>query len=259
MKNNKKLYSRKKKSIKSNKKKSNKRNKYKIVVVNKTNKKNINKMLNKNDWLILHHSHSCPHCIDMLPIWNKFKVSKPNINILEVEGSYVDYVKLPENIYFVPVIHFYNKRKKIFESFDKDITPKSLSHFIKDMRKKTKKNILQKAAGSSEYQIIDKNIQLDYKTLLNNGPWIILFHSKHCGHCINMMGEWSKFKNTKPNINILDIESSNLNKTELPDNIKIIGFPTILFYHNNDITEFNGKRTVDNFNEFVTTKLSTPS
>ena len=50
-----------------------------------------------------------------------------------------------------------------------------------------------------------------------------------------MMSEWQKFKDSKPKVNILELESSDLNNIEAPTNID--GFPTIVFWNNKETTE----------------------
>ena len=242
----------KSKTYKKNKQKggklSNKKhNKYKIIVVEKKSKPSkLKKMINKGNWLILHHSHSSYHCVEMFPLWEQFKKSKPTINILEVEGQFIDYVKLPEPIYYVPTIHFYNKSKKHNEQFKGKITSNRLKRFIKKHKNKIK--TIQK--GSGEFKIIDKNIKNTYnKDLLNNGKWMILYHSHSCPHCLIMIDEWNKFKTSNPPINILEIEANDLNYIEPPTNV--MGFPTILFLDKDNITEFSGERTYDNFLKFM--------
>lgn len=249
-----KKYRNSKKSIKSTKKKhfqkggkkNNKKTSYQTIVLNaKSDLKNFkNSMLNKGEWLILHHSHTCPHCVTMIPKWNKFKGTRPKVNILEVEGNMFNAVKVPETIYFVPVIHLLNRNKNIFDKFIGNATTKNLKKFVS--KKRTRK--IQK--GSGEFQIIDKNITENYNSdLLNNGKWIILYHSHNCPHCVNMMPEWQKFKESTPEINILEIESDDLNNIKPPTNI--VGFPTIVLWENKNITEFRGERTLDGFNNFI--------
>ena len=101
------------------------------------------------------------------------------------------------------------------------------------------------------FKIIDNNIPHDCNNLLNTGKWLILIHSEYCPHCINMMKEWNTFKELKPNVNILEIESKYLNNITLPNNINIDGFPTILLWNNNEPTYFNGMRTAQNFTNFI--------
>ena len=72
---------------------------------------------------------------------------------------------------------------------------------------KERKQSYFKKIGNSLPKIVDKNIKENYnRDLLNNGKWLILYHSHNCPHCVDMMPEWQKFKDSKPEINVLEIE-----------------------------------------------------
>lgn len=237
---------------KNNKNKTIKKSAYKTIVLNtKSNLKNFkNSMLNKGNWLILHHSHTCSHCVIMMPKWNKFKETRPKVNILEVEYALFDAVKVPEPIHFVPTIHLLNRNKKIFEEFIGKATPPNLKKFVATKRNVTASKNREIQKGSGEFKIIDKNIKENYnRDLLNNGKWLILYHSHNCPHCVDMMPEWQKFKDSKPEINVLEIESNDLSTIEAPTDI--VGYPTLVFWNNAETTEFSGERTSEKFKEFV--------
>ena len=253
-------YRKSKTSIKSKKrfqkggkdKKKVKKTTYKNIVLKSPTdlKKFKNSMLNKGNWLILHHSHTCPHCVIMMPKWNKFKETRPKVNILEVEHKLFDAVKVPEPINFVPVIHLLNRSKQIFDEFLGKATPSNLKKFVSKKRNINISKNRKTQKGSGEFKIIDKNIKENYnRDLLNNGKWLILYHSHNCPHCVDMMPEWQKFKDSKPKINVLEIESNDLNNIEPPTDI--VGYPTIVFWDNAETTEFSGERTSEKFKEFV--------
>ena len=220
------------------------RPKYKTIVLEteKDLKKYSKEMLNKDDWLILYHSHQCPHCVSMIPMWNKLKKSKPTVNILEVESAVFNHIDMQEPVMFIPTIRFLNKKKNIFEEYNGEKTLANLKKFIKSSSlKKTP------AKENKEFSIVENKYDRD---MLNEGHWVILYHSHHCPHCISMMPEWQRFKEMKPEINILELENELLRSIEPPTEVS--GYPTITYYDvNKPPVKFNGERTAEALQKFI--------
>ena len=255
-------------SLKQTKKKKLKKKQRNYKMITLQSKKDIinykKSTLTNGEWIVLHYSLGCHHCIEMKPIWNAFKKTKPKINILEIEANYFDMIDFPKPIFFVPTIHYLNAKAKIVKQFEGQVILNKLLSFVSTSKQKPKpkrkpkiksrKRHTTKQKGSGNYKIIDKDIATIYhKNLLKNGKWILLIHSHYCPHCVHMMPEWNTFKQSKPNINILELESNDLSNIELPKQIQIQGYPTILFINNGNIVEFKGERTAKQFRQFIET------
>lgn len=91
------------------------------------------------------------------------------------------------------------------------------------------------------------------ETKMKKGDWVVNYHADYCGHCQRMKPEWERFVNKMKknrNINIADIESKMI--PQMKEQPKIMGFPTIKYYHNNmDVADHDGDRTCDGFEQFT--------
>ena len=80
----------------------------------------------------------------------------------------------------------------------------------------------------------------------------IFFKMNGCPHCEKMQGEWDKFvKNNRTNIPTKELEASANQKLAKQYGVK--GYPTLLLVEGNTvISTFDGERTAEKFEEFVT-------
>lgn len=92
-----------------------------------------------------------------------------------------------------------------------------------------------------------------YEKELNKGTWLNRYYAELCPYCVEMAHEWKKFisQKKKVNIKIASVEESAFNQLKnQPANIQ--GFPTITITYNGKlVSEFNGKRTCQNFQKFI--------
>lgn len=88
---------------------------------------------------------------------------------------------------------------------------------------------------------------------------LYLIHSKGCGHCISMMGEWEKLKGkvasgNASGLTITDIEASSDEFKNIKQDlgITIEGFPTIVKKKNGKTEYYSGARTADEIYKWAT-------
>ena len=83
----------------------------------------------------------------------------------------------------------------------------------------------------------------------------VLFYAPWCGHCKTTKPYFDKFKESyKGPLEIIDIDCEDEQHKELITQQEIKGFPTIRYYPDGlrgQYTEYNGGRTTDDFNEYV--------
>ena len=90
-------------------------------------------------------------------------------------------------------------------------------------------NIIFHTSPNIKYNSINSDIE----NKISNKPNITLYYADWCPHCLNIKPYWDKFYNKNKNIyNILSVNCSN----NCP-NPNIIGYPTILFEYNKNISE----------------------
>tara|TARA_Y100000389_G_C17454236_1_gene516946 strand:+ start:564 stop:1007 length:444 start_codon:yes stop_codon:yes gene_type:complete len=96
-----------------------------------------------------------------------------------------------------------------------------------------------------------------------NTMYLIKFYASWCGHCKNMKDEWEqlyhKYEPGKLQVNgntvkIIQINADSPHMKSFVENYQhdITGFPTIIKLKNGVITEYNGERTFDSMDKFLT-------
>lgn len=98
--------------------------------------------------------------------------------------------------------------------------------------------------------IIIKNFNKSSVKIEKGKKQLILFYENWCGHSVRMLPEWEKLE--KENTNGVEIKKvvCSDNK-ELCKGEGIKGYPTIKYYDENGVHEYNGDRTKDGFMSFL--------
>jgi thioredoxin-like negative regulator of GroEL len=87
--------------------------------------------------------------------------------------------------------------------------------------------------------------------LLNKNKWVVLYHWKQCGHCIELLPKWKSVTENEKNCCIMDIEYDNYPYLKKKFT-NVTGFPSIVVYSNgNSIKEFKEQRTTANLKKFI--------
>ena len=95
-------------------------------------------------------------------------------------------------------------------------------------------------------------------------PILLKIYADWCHYCQMMQEQWDllKMQNTStPDIDILEIESSNLNdlqnfnKSHKGQNVEYSRFPTIAKYHNGKVEYYKGQRDAKSMMSWAKAKL----
>ena len=85
---------------------------------------------------------------------------------------------------------------------------------------------------------------------VKKGLWLVEFYAPWCGHCKNLAPEYEKAaKALKGIANIAAIDASN----ERTD-VQIQGYPTIKFFQDGKVSDYDGPRTADGIVDFILRK-----
>lgn len=104
-------------------------------------------------------------------------------------------------------------------------------------------------------------LELDdrFAEVQNHGSWLVMFYAPWCGHCKHMEPTWLDVGKQ-----LLEIESDvqvgkvdAVKYSSLASQHHIRGFPTVKFFKDGDVFEYNGARTTKNIVSYVT-RLSGP-
>lgn len=102
-------------------------------------------------------------------------------------------------------------------------------------------------------KIVSSEDAANLSNQLKQGNWLVLYHADWCGHCQQMKPEWNRvinqFTDSSNNINIADIESTHIPSMIKPPTIQ--GYPTIIMYSDNKVSEYNGARISSDIAKFA--------
>lgn len=88
-------------------------------------------------------------------------------------------------------------------------------------------------------------------SLLKKNKWIVLYHWKQCGHCIELLPKWKTVTKNENNCCIIEIEYSAYPHLQKKFT-NVSGFPSIIVYDNGKIiNEFKEQRTLVNLKKFI--------
>lgn len=86
---------------------------------------------------------------------------------------------------------------------------------------------------------------------VKKGVWLVEFYATWCGHCRNLAPEYEKAANALKGIaNIAAIEADK-EKTD----VQVQGFPTIKFFQDGKMSDYDGARTASGIVDFMFRKL----
>lgn len=119
-----------------------------IVKIHAENK-NVNKHLEvfnqnrkKGTWFVKYYANWCPHCTSMQSQWNNLEnhevLQKKNINIAEIEESFVHKLNFKPDVLGFPTIKLYNNGEG--EPFQGERTTEGMSEFISKKQLGGKRN-----------------------------------------------------------------------------------------------------------------------
>ena len=83
------------------------------------------------------------------------------------------------------------------------------------------------------------------------GIWLVEFYAQWCGHCRNLAPEYEKA--AKALKGIANIAAINADKERT--DVQIQGFPTIKFFNDGKMSDYDGPRTADGIVDFMFRKL----
>lgn len=98
------------------------------------------------------------------------------------------------------------------------------------------------SAGSPIIQLTAKDFDKVYK-----GIWLVEFYAPWCGHCQRLAPEYEKAARALKGI--AKIAAINADSERV--NVQIQGFPTIKFFVDGKMQEYNGERTTKGIIDYV--------
>ena len=231
----------------------------------------------KGQWFVKHYSPSCPHCVALAPFWEaageKYAslAESNDFHLASVDCMMQGDLCHANGIKHYPMLFLYQDGVQVDEwvntgSADPLIP---LSEFIEAHVNTTKPaaTTIATARPATPLKLSDfkqpavpinpsgTSINLTPETFTKQvtgtkDPWFIKFYAPWCGHCKAMAPAWtelaSEFKD-KLNIGEVNCEAER----RLCADVKIKGYPTILFFTGEKHIDYSGLRGVGDLVAFA--------
>ena len=104
---------------------------------------------------------------------------------------------------------------------------------------------------------VENNTKLnEFNTNSKKGPWMVWYYAKWCGHCSDMVPEWSKLgENNVHNVNLAKVSEEFIPKVKCDTPVQ--GYPTIVLYKNGNVLGVHsGDRSADSFNDYIKNNIN---
>ena len=104
---------------------------------------------------------------------------------------------------------------------------------------------------------VENNTKLnEFNTNSKKGPWLVWYYAKWCGHCSDMVPEWSKLgENNVHKVNLAKVSEEFIPKVKCDAPVQ--GYPTIVLYKNGNVLGVHsGDRSADSFNDYIKNNIN---
>ena len=104
---------------------------------------------------------------------------------------------------------------------------------------------------------VENNTKLnEFNNNSKKGHWLVWFYAKWCGHCSDMVPEWSKLgENNTHNVNLAKVSEEFIPKVNCDAPVQ--GYPTIVLYKNGNVLGVHsGERSADSFNDYIKNNIN---
>ncbi|KAF2352259.1 disulfide isomerase [Trinorchestia longiramus] len=216
-------------------------------------------------WVVEFFAPWCGHCKALTPEYKKLATAlKGVVKVGAVDADEHKSLAGQYGIRGFPTIKIFGADKKKPVDYDGQRTAAGIvDAALKAATEKVRGSIHgSKYGGSSDggrkgnsdvIELTDSNF--DKTVLKDGGMWLVEFFAPWCGHCKNLAPHWEEAA-TKLNgimkLGALDATVHTVKASEY--NIK--GFPTIKFFHNGDVVDYDGGRTASDIIAWATDKAA---
>jgi len=220
--------------------------------------KSFAKHVEKGSHLVKFYAPWCGHCKKMAPAWDELAKEVDGDKSISTTIAKVDCTKhqsvcQEQGVGGYPTIMFFRGGEKV-ENYRGGRTFKDLKEYVVSMKGEKDSGSDDGKAEIPKVALLDaKNFEESVKT----GVSFVKFFAPWCGHCKRLAPTWEELAakyagNDDVTIAKVDCTADgNVNK-ELCDGQDVKGFPTLNIYKDGKkITEYNGKRGLDELDAFV--------
>ncbi|KAA8895791.1 thioredoxin [Sphaerosporella brunnea] len=221
-------------------------------------------------WFVKHYSPGCPHCQAVAPIWKEvafhymtlpvtpenaaspitfqeaYNFNFGSLNCVAYGDLCIDELKIEK----YPTFTVYKNGHPV-EVFDQTIDKDGLSKFVEkyvEIIKTEQKALAELKAKTPPERPNPKgeSVPLDTERFTklittSRDAWFVKFYAPWCGHCQAMAPAWAELgKEMQGELNVGEVNCDV--EKRLCRDLKLRGYPTILFFQNGERVEYDGLR-----------------
>jgi len=93
----------------------------------------------------------------------------------------------------------------------------------------------------------------DFADKVKTGTWLIEFYAPWCGHCKRLVPVWDQLAKEAKGFSVAKVDCTVEKNVAADQGIR--GFPTIKLFHNGQVFDYQGPRTAEAFQQFVSNKI----
>lgn len=211
---------------------------------------------------IKHHSPSCIHCVHLAPTWsevvNKYlstPVTDPAARSTSFEDAYnfhfanvncQAYGDLCAELKIHGYPHMFVYKDGVQGDETMDRTVEGISKFIDGKIATIKGSQVQPKVQRVKPNLKGESTTLDalgFNKLVTvtRDPWLVKFYAPWCGHCQAMAPAWAELgREMQGELNIGEVNCEA--EKRLCKDLKLKGYPTILYFQNGERVNYDGLR-----------------
>jgi thiol-disulfide isomerase/thioredoxin len=144
------------------------------------------------------------------------------------------------------LMHILTKLKNLEISVKKSVNDANYLGKISNLISQCEKIINQRYQSNSSFE----NKSKSEKEINVKNPLLVLFYKPKCEYYLAFEPIWRQLRNSINNrVTLADINCENY--SSVCSTFNVYEYPTLKFFYNGKIYEFNDARTTDNINKFV--------
>ncbi|KAK8813265.1 hypothetical protein WA158_002857 [Blastocystis sp. Blastoise] len=198
----------------------------------------------------------CGHCKHLAPTWEQLAdifTEKDGVIIAEVDADGEKDLAQRFGIQGYPTLKYFPKNEA-----DKPIDynqGREINDLVKFVNEQTGLHKVVKEPFNPVTILTPDNFQ----STIDNKPFVFIkFYAPWCGHCKALAPKWielAKVFSEEADVVIAELDADKYH--DIGQKFGVTGFPTIKFFKNGEVIDYNGARDVDALVEFVNTNAGT--